>query len=296
MNILKIACLNMFKDTREVQILVLSLFLLLGVFTRDWTLRPLVVGVAIVSCLGVQWLGQRVQVGLARDQSGDPSSGELSTGVLAYPALSLPFNWRSPLITGLGLSLLLRVDHWAYMVLAATIAIGSKFLLQIHHKHIFNPANLGIIACLILTPGAWISPGQWGEEGWYALLFICAGGLVLQRIGRWDTSIAFLGTYAALETARSLWLGWTWDVTYHRLISGSLLIFAFFMVTDPRSIPDRPTARFIWACCLALLTFILRNQFYLSTAPFWALFFLAPLSPVLDALWPSDRFEWRMEN
>ena len=130
----------------------------------------------------------------------------------------------------------------------------------------------------------------------YALLFICAGGLVLQRIGRWDTSIAFLGTYAALETARSLWLGWTWDVTYHRLISGSLLIFAFFMVTDPRSIPDRPTARFIWACCLALLTFILRNQFYLSTAPFWALFFLAPLSPVLDALWPSDRFEWRMEN
>ena len=271
----------MLKDSREIQILILSLFLLLGVFTRDWTLRPIVVGVAIGSCLGVQWLGQTVQGWLAR-----------SPEILSYPYLSPPFNWRSPLITGLGLSLLLRVDHWVYMVLAATVAIGSKFLIQIDEKHIFNPANLGIIASLTLTPGAWISPGQWGEDGWYALIFISAGGLILQRVGRWDTSIAFLGSYGALETARSLWLGWTWDVTYHRLMSGSLLLFAFFMVTDPRSIPDRSASRLLWAFSIAVLTFILRNQFYLPTAPFWALFCLAPLSPVFDALWPSDRFEW----
>jgi Na+-transporting NADH:ubiquinone oxidoreductase subunit NqrB len=178
------------------------------------------------------------------------------------------------------------------MVLAAVVAIGSKFLLKIRDKHIFNPANLGIVAALTLTPGTWISPGQWGEEGWYALLFCSAAGLVLQRIGRWDTSVTFLGSYTVLETARSLWLGWTWDVTAHRLMSGSLLIFVFFMVTDPRSIPDRSRARILWALGIAFLTFMLRNQFFLATAPFWALFWLAPLSPVLDYFWPSDRFEW----
>lgn len=286
----------MLKDTREIQILVLSLFLLLGVFTRDWTLRPLAVGTAIVSCLAVQWLGQWLDQWLGQLRSKsialDPPPEDEEQGTPAYFSSPLPFNWRSPLITGLGLSLLLRVDHWWSMVFAAIVAIGSKFLLQINHKHIFNPANLGIIACLTLTPSAWISPGQWGEEAWYALLFISAGGLVLHRIGRWDTSVAFLGGYAALETARSLWLGWTWDVTAHRLISGSLLIFAFFMITDPRSIPDRSVARWVWALGIAVLTFILRNQFYLPTAPFWALFWLAPLSPVFDFLWPSDRFEW----
>jgi Na+-transporting NADH:ubiquinone oxidoreductase subunit NqrB len=199
---------------------------------------------------------------------------------------------RSPLITALGLSLLLRVDDGLSMMLAATIAIGSKFLIQWQGKHLFNPANIGIIACLTLVPGTWVSPGQWGEDGWYGLLFVGIAGIILQRVGRWDTSVAFLGTYAALEAGRSLWLGWTWDVTFHRLMSGSLLLFAFFMITDPRSIPDHPRSRILWAMAIAILTFILRNQFFIATAPFWALFALSPLSPVLDHWWPAERFVW----
>jgi Na+-transporting NADH:ubiquinone oxidoreductase subunit NqrB len=47
------------------------------------------------------------------------------------------------------------------MMLAGSLAISSKFLLQVEKKHFFNPANFGIIAALILTPDAWVSPGQW---------------------------------------------------------------------------------------------------------------------------------------
>jgi hypothetical protein len=43
-------------------------------------------------------------------------------------------NIRSPLITALGLSLLLRADHWTTMVLAAVIAIASKFVFKIGYK------------------------------------------------------------------------------------------------------------------------------------------------------------------
>jgi len=201
-------------------------------------------------------------------------------------------NLRSALITALGLSLLLRADHWFTMILAGISAIASKFFLRFGDKHFFNPANFGIISALTLTSDAWVSPGQWGEEWWYGLVFAGTGGMILQRIGRWDTTAAFLGSYSLLEALRNLYLGWTWDVYWHRLMSGSLLLFALFMVTDPRSIPNSQIGRVVWATCIAGLTFILRNYFFLSTAVLWSLFALAPLTLLLDWLWSSPRFSW----
>ena len=81
-----------------------------------------------------------------------------------------------------------------------------------------------------------------------------------------------------LETARNLWLGWTWDVYTHKLMSGSLLLFALFMITDPRSILNARSARILWATAIAGLTFILRNYFYINEAVFIALFLLSPLT------------------
>jgi Na+-transporting NADH:ubiquinone oxidoreductase subunit NqrB len=196
------------------------------------------------------------------------------------------------MITALSLSLLLRADSYTTMVIAGSLAILSKFLFQASHKHFFNPANFGIISALILTPDAWVSPGQWGDDWLYALLFAGTGGMVLKRVGRWDTTAAFLGSYALLEAIRNIWLGWTWDVYWHRLMSGSLLLFALFMITDPRSIPNARSSRIVWATCIAVLTFILRNQFFVSTAVFWALFALAPLSILLDFIWSAPRFSW----
>ena len=268
----------MLLDARIYQIAFLLLFLLVGLLTRDWTLHPVAIATAIATCL----VGQAIL-------SIDRSKGWASLSVQA--AKSLP----SALITALGLSLLLRVDHPRTMMLAAGAAIASKFLLRVGGKHLFNPANFGIVAALALTQDAWVSPGQWGEAGWLVLLFGCAGGLVLGRVGRWDTSVVFLAAYGGLEGARMLWLGWTWDVWMHRLMSGSLLLFALFMMTDPRTIPNARIGRLIWAGTIALLTFLLRNFGFLSTAPIWALFLLAPLTLLLDRLFPSDRFEWSQD-
>ena len=282
------------RDARDYQIVSLGLFLVLGIALRDWSLRPEVVGVAIASCLltqalltlVIQWLTLRDET----SKISSPPPLSLSPSLLSFLT---PLNWRSPLITALGLSLLLRVDHLPTMALAGSLAIASKFFFKVENKHFFNPANFGIIAVLLLTQDAWVSPGQWGEEVWYGLIFLGMGGLVLKRVGRWDTTVAFLGAYAAMEAGRNLWLGWTWDVWAHRMMSGSLLMFALFMVTDPRSIPNARPARLIWSSAIALLTFILRNYFYLSTAVFWALFLLAPLTIVLDKLWVDQRFFWR---
>lgn len=271
------------RDARDYQILFLSLFLALGIWARDWTLRPEMIGIAIASCWLTQLIGSRAAgywplVINAGQQKSDSNPS---------------FNWRSPLITALALSLLLRTDHYAIMMVAGFLAIASKFVLQANGKHFFNPANFGIVATLLLTQDAWVSPGQWGEEFWYALVFVGAGGLVLKRVGRWDTTVAFLGAYACLEALRNLWLGWTWDVWAHRLMSGSLLLFALFMITDPRSIPNSRPGRLIWATAIALLSFILRNYFFLPAAVFWALFSLAPLTILLDNRWSAPRFLWK---
>lgn len=277
----------MLRDARDYQILFLALFLGLGLLTRDWTLRLDAVAVAIATSLAMQYA---LSVGLSRRVSSSP--GPEANAETRSPIWQTDFNWRSPLITALGLSLLLRVDHAETMALAAAIAIASKFFLRIDGKHYFNPANLGIIAALSFTHDAWVSPGQWGEEVWYALIFLGAGGIVLKRVGRWDTTGAFLLSYALLEALRNLYLGWTWDVWAHRLMSGSLLLFALFMVTDPRSIPNARPARLLWALSIAVLTFVLRNVFYVPTAVFWALFLLSPLTIALDCLWQAPRFTW----
>ncbi|MGP1371696.1 MAG: RnfABCDGE type electron transport complex subunit D [Almyronema sp.] len=280
----------MLRDARDYQIVFLTLFLLLGIALRDWTLRPEMVGTAVVTCLASQ--------GVLSWLAGQWGKGQQLAPAIAPspPPPCFYLNWRSPLITALGLSLLLRVDHLSTMALAASLAIASKFFLKTTDKHFFNPANFGIIAVLLLSHDAWVSPGQWGEETWYGLIFLGAGGLVLKRVGRWDTTVAFLGSYALLEGWRNFYLGWTWDVLAHRLMSGSLLLFALFMVTDPRSIPNARPARLIWAAAIALLTFILRNYFYQPDAVFWALFILSPTTLLFDRFWSAQRFEWQVQR
>ncbi len=267
-------------DPRVYQILFLGTFLWLGVATRDWTLH---VGHAIAvgaACLGTQWIAHTLRSRLSSaPRTRIPNPGD--------------WGWRSALITALGLCLLLRANSALTMVLAGGAAIGGKFLLRSRGKHFFNPANFGIITALCLTGDAWVSPGQWGSDLWLGLLFAGAGGIVLRRVGRWDTSAVFWGSYALLEALRNAYLGWTPDVLFHRLASGSLLLFALFMVTDPRSIPNARTARVLWAIAIAALTFVLRNAFYLTDAPFWALFALSPLTLLLDRVWAAPAFQWR---
>ncbi|TYQ30806.1 RnfABCDGE type electron transport complex subunit D [Pseudanabaena sp. UWO310] len=267
-----------FKDARDYQILFLSVFLLLGVSTRDWTLKPIAIALTFSIC----WLTQMAMVSLFPPTSQNHDRW-----------LSL----KSATITALGLSLLLRSDSYGAIICASFLAIASKFIFRTNGKHWFNPANFGIVVVLLLDTfvwdnHAWVSNGQWGEDSLYALVFLGFGGIVLKKVGRWDTSFMFLASYALLEGLRNFWLGWTWDVLAHRLTSGSLLLFALFMITDPRSIPNAKTARLIWAMAIALLAFIFRNVFFNADAMFYALFLISPLTVLCDRLWNAPRFQW----
>jgi Na+-transporting NADH:ubiquinone oxidoreductase subunit NqrB len=257
------------KDARHFQIGYLSLFLVYGIFYLGWDAGLLSMGVVFATCLGVQY-------GFVRMKKARMHS------------------LKSAMISALGLCLLLKAGTPATMALAAGLTIASKFVIKVDGKHIFNPTNFGIMVAIIVTGDAWVSPGQWGSSA-VALYFMGAAALlVLLKVGRIDTSLAFIGSFFGLEFIRTvLYLGWPVDHFFHMATNGTILLFTFFMITDPMTTPNSPRARKIWAVLLGVLTFVIAHLFVVqSAAPLWALFIISPLTIAFDKVFVHRKFQW----
>ncbi|MEH6807948.1 MAG: RnfABCDGE type electron transport complex subunit D [Hyphomonas oceanitis] len=203
------------------------------------------------------------------------------------------FEAKSALITMIGVTVLLRAAApWIWFAAAFT-GISLKFLVRIKGKHVFNPGCIGIVMMmLVLGRDAWVSPGQWGQMPLIAGYALALAALTLSSAKRLDIALGFLFTFAAILFARAAWLGDPVAIPLHQLSSGSLLIFAFFMITDPRSTPDSRAGRILFAMAVAALAawFIIGpNQ---RGAPLMALAALGLLTPLLDRALPAHRFEW----
>jgi enediyne biosynthesis protein E5 len=190
------------------------------------------------------------------------------------------------------LCLLLRTSSPLVAAFAAALAIGSKSLIRVDGKHVFNPANFGIVAAVVLTGEAWISPGQWGSTALAALFFAGLGTTVVQRSERADVTFAFLGFYALLLFGRSAWLGEPSTIPLHRLQSGALLLFAFFMISDPKTTPNARGARILYAALVAGVAYVISFVWFVPSGIIWALFAMAPVVPLLDRWVAADRYHW----
>lgn len=202
-----------------------------------------------------------------------------------------PFDWRSPMISGLSLSLLLRTHDPALWIAAAGLAIGSKFLLRFRGKHLFNPAAFAI-ATLLLLADVWVSPGQWGTATWLVLLIASTGSLVLTRSARLDTALGFCICYGGLLLWRCLWLGDPLTIPLHQVQTGSLLLFTCFMITDPRSTPDSRAGRMLFVAGVATLAYALQFVWQVRTGLYFALIAGSLATPMLDVILPAERFRW----
>jgi Na+-translocating ferredoxin:NAD+ oxidoreductase RnfD subunit len=202
------------------------------------------------------------------------------------------FDPRSALISGLSLCLMLRTNSAWLAVLAAVVSIASKFLVRVRGKHIFNPTNFGIVALLAATGEVWVSPGQWGNTVLLAFLMACLGGLVVNRAARSDVTFAFLLAWGLLVMGRSIWLGDPLSVPLHRLANGSLLLFAFFMISDPKTTPDSRAGRIVFAALVALGAYYVQYKLFRTNGLLWSLAACSPLVPLIDRLIPGGRYDW----
>ena len=254
-------------DPRYYQIIVLSLLLTYGITILDF---------------GIRWQNALVIVATA-----------LLIQFFATRYCKLPrFDPLSPLITSLSLTLLLRTDVVMIAALAAALAIGSKFLLRFRGKHIFNPANFALVSLMLLSERAWVSSGQWGSAAIGAFVLACLGFLVLTRARRAETTIAFIILYAAMLFGRAIWLDDPFSIPLHQMQNGALLIFAFFMISDPKTTPNTATGRVLYAALVASVAYTIQFIYYQPNGPILALIMCAPSVPLIDALLRGRIYKW----
>ncbi|MBB5520007.1 RnfABCDGE type electron transport complex subunit D [Amphiplicatus metriothermophilus] len=254
------------RDARHFQIAGLAAFLCVGLSVRAFDVGAAQIATILVACMATQQLGAALN--------------------------AMRFDWKSPLITTLSLALLLRADGLAPLAAAGAIAVGSKFALRLNGKHVFNPANIGIAATVLLTDAAWTTPGQWGSALWLAAFIAGAGAIVAHRAARLGVPLIFLGTYAAALFVRALYLGDPLAIPLLRLQSGALVLFAFFMISDPKTTPDGARARAAFAAGAAILAYVLQYHFFLDEGLFYALALMSLVRPLMELFDPAPRYQW----
>jgi len=270
----------LFKDARYFQIIFQCEFLVYGIFSLGWNAEWALYATFLLVSVCTQLIAETILSQVKYKTF--PSLVKIKNGI------------PSAIISSMGLCLLLKTNSLSTAALAAFISIASKYIIRINGKHIFNPSALGIVAAVVLTGSAWISPGQWGSGAVILFSVLCLGFIITTKVQKLDTSIAFLGTFGGLLFIRQvLYLGWPIDFFVQSISTGSLLLFSFFMITDPKTTPNHSLARIIWAMLVAAVSFYIVTFKFISTAPVWVLVCMQPLVPVFDKFFKAKQFSWK---
>ena len=257
-------------DPRHYQMTVQAALLLFGIAWLDFETTAARCALTLAACLAAQWAGSR----------------------FVHPGR---FEWRSALISGLGLCLLLRAASPMLLVATSVVSVLSKFVIRVRGKHLFNPTCFGLTAMMALHQNVWVSPGQWGHAAFAGFAIGCLGSIVVTRAARADVSLGFLGAWALIVFGRAAWLGQPWITPLHMMRSGSLLLFAFFMISDPRTTPDSRAGRLIFVALVALGAALVQFGLYRANGLLWSLSACAVLVPLIDRWLPGARHHWRRD-
>ena len=272
--------MKLFKDARYFQILFQSIFLSYGILFLHWQNEYWLYVTYFTTSFCTFFLCE-----LIFNKTQPNFLQKIKTG---FPSV---------IISSFGLSLLLKTNHWQTAVFAALISILSKYIIRVNGKHIFNPSALGIVGAIFICQDCWISPGQWGSG--FVILFsaCCFGFIVVTRVQKLTVSITFLGVFIALLFARQIiYLGWPIDYFLQSISTGSLLLFSFFMITDPKTLPNNTIARNIWVAAIACVAFYLSTFKFINGAPIFVLVFAQMIVPVLDYFFKDKVFQWKNNN
>src|SRR2546429_1346703 len=202
----------------------------------------------------------------------------------------------SGLLTGNSTAFILRVpgtvhgQWWSkhgFLIFIGVVAfaMATKYLIRWKGRHIFNPSNIALVlAFVVLGPQYtepqdlwWIPLGPWMYVT-YAIL-IGGGLLIAWELKLLGLELGYMAGFAAavaiaLAPVPDHCMVASWHATalcgrdlWQTLVtSPEVLIFAFFMLPDPRTVPDGQVSRFVFGVIVAVLSVLLLGP---TTLEFW---------------------------
>jgi Na+-translocating ferredoxin:NAD+ oxidoreductase RnfD subunit len=232
------------------------------------------------------------------------------------------FVWpASAMLTGSGVALILRVpgtpadDPWSthkWYVFAgvAAFSLMTKYVIRYRGSHVFNPSNIGLVVAFLVLGSTRAEP----LDFWWAPLnvwmitayaVILAGGLVITaRLRLLSAAVTFWIAFAVAigilaVSGHCMTARWAFapvcgfDFWRVIMISPEVLIFLFFMITDPKTVPTSRVGRVLFGLLVAVVSTLLMapqtNEFGTKVALLGGLVLVCAARPVLDKLLPEPR-------
>ena len=233
--------------------------------------------------------------------------------VIAWPA--------SALLTGSGVALLMRVvgtpvDHpwatndlWMFAGVAA-FSLLQKYIVRYRGKNLFNQSNVGLVLAFLVFGNSRLEPLNlwWAPlNAWmiaaYAIILV-GGTYVVWRAKVMTLSATFFVAFAVLQgvlagSGHCMTANWAFapvcGADYYRVVvtSPEVMIYAFFMVTDPPTVPSGRVGRSVFALCAAVTATLLMapqtNEFGTKVALLGGLTMLLLAHPLIDRLVPEPK-------
>jgi hypothetical protein len=187
----------------------------------------------------------------------------------------------SAMLTGNSVAFILRTpgtrhgDWWSlngieWFVLASLIGILSKYVIRLGDRHLFNPSNLGLVFCLLVVGAPYVFPQYlwWGPLSPpvdLALAVILVGAVwVLWPLRMVPMAGAFLISFGVLIAVAAAGGRCFYAIWSHSPVCGTsywvnicaspeLLVFVFFMISDPKTSPRLPVARELYGLAVGVL-------------------------------------------
>lgn len=185
-------------------------------------------------------------------------------------------NFVNPALTARAILMTSWVDHMS----------GSAFTLGVEAVTSPTPMAHEYSAMELLLGGA---PGCIGEVCRIAIL-AGAAYLLIRRVISWHIPVAMLATVFLLAWAATGELWGSTDAAAYQLLSGGLMLGAWFMATDYTTSPVSNGGKLIFGVGCGLIVFLIRRFSAMAEGVSYAILFMNLFVPLIDRYVRPRRF------